>query len=895
MWGEEEAAAPATAGAASFEAVFEAFDVSDDPPGATTPAAGAFDADFGGSFEANFDDSPLAATPAEAATPAAAIPTEPAVNADEEAARRDFELQRQRRLEALEKAKQSTPPQKASSSWGGWLSSNLSAMPSSSELLTQASEKAASAAAALQSPAALQASLAQAAEAVGAAAIEKEKELREAVKTGAEKLQQSVETVSKPGLLSPVASLSSTLDTVTKALQPAPFDWSRLSSSAGGDGADDGDAGEGGGGDDTGSGVVPDGAVAGAPSAAEPPVAVAPKKKKKRDLTSLPEDEQFEALVEDGLYEKAAWLAANSPKQMMRSTPEAALATIRRFEAAGAGAGGGGQPPILIYFGALLKRSTSRSEPLTLVEGLELARPVVAQGQLPLLHGWISAGRLEPSEELGDILREKDLNGAIKMYKRLSGDAADSPTLAHRVLRAYAELGDIEEVCYLARERRPPAPPDWLALLVEIAALPGGVPRAIAFEATLRAMPPPPPPPPEDDELAMMQYKSNPPPPPAPTHQQCVGAFLECGCLAHATKLCLDALGADTTSIDAQMQTKILDSNLREKRSVGDALLEAASLPLADAATIATTCEGLRMLLHALRLHPAAQDVHRLLCHDGVDEESASMRVGQMPPSGALDAVTALLAHGTPRALAKALLVARTHAEAIGHEQLHAAFAKHGTDAGLVRYLGARLATPAGTSDPALTLAYLTATRKAGRHDEVERVTRDPAATYDAQQVLKLLTSAPPPPPSDDKSAAVVPAPTIDPRPIINVCDRFDLVEQMAGFFYAQRKLNHLALYVNKIHTARAPQALAGLLDAGCEPPRAVELVASLDKAELQRVGDPTLPARLVAVCEQRQQLAVLTGWLKAREAEGLDEGSAEATAILGALKKIEPLKRMFG
>ena len=87
-------------------------------------------------------------------------------------------------------------------------------------------------------------------------------------------------------------------------------------------------------------------------------------------------------------------------------------------------------------------------------------------------------------------------------------------SLSAKILRSYAEACDVEEVCFLCRERRPPSPPDWLALLTEICALPGGVPRAVAFEATLRAMPPPPPPPPEDDELAMMQYRSNPPPPP---------------------------------------------------------------------------------------------------------------------------------------------------------------------------------------------------------------------------------------------------------------------------------------------------------------------------------------------------------------------------------------------
>ena len=892
------AAAAPPADAAPFEAVFEAFDVSDET--ATSPS---FDAPFDAKFDATFDDanfepfqSPPPAQPPASAPPSAEPPPrlpEPpsASSADEEQARREFEEQRQRRLKALEEAQKA--PQKASSSWGGWLSNslstNLSAMPSPSTLQKLASEKAASAAAALQSPAALQASLLQAAEAARAAALDKEKELREAVKSGAEKLQQSVEAATEaagaaPGLMSPTVSLSSTLDSVSKAtglssLPPVSFDWSMLSSAATEGAADDGVDGVDGHSGESGGG--------GSPSAAEAPAAAAAKPKK-RDLRSLPEDEQFEALMEDGIYDKAAWLAANSPKQMMRASAAVALATIKRFEAAAASVEPGAQAPILVYFGALLKRSTTKKEPLMLVEGIELAKPVVAQGQLAMLHGWLASGRLLPSEELADVLREKDPAGAIKIYKKVD----ESAEIGAKIIRCYAEVCDVEEVCYLCRERRPAAPPDWLALLSEIAVLPGGVPRAIAFEKALRAMPPPPPPPDEDDELAMMQYKSNPPPPPAPTPQQSVGLFLRCKCLTHATTLCLDALSTEPASIDGALQTAVLEANLRENRGVGEALLESKSLPLADQAVVARACEELKMYLHALRLYPAAADVHRMLCHDGVDDESASTHVGAMSVIDGLAGVGVLLERNTPRNLAKALLIARSHADRLGHDQLHQTFAANGTDAAILCYLGARLATPEGLADKPLTLAYLTAARKAGRHEEVERVTREPTFTYDPHAVLALLAS--PPPAADTKGGGGAP-PTIDPRPIINVCDRFDMVERMAAIFLEQRKLNHLALYVKKIHTARAPQALAGLLDAGCEPPRAVELIASLDNAELKRVGDSTLPARLIECCDERKQLAILTPWLKAREAEGLDEGSAEATAVLAALKKIEPLKRLFG
>ena len=54
------------------------------------------------------------------------------------------------------------------------------------------------------------------------------------------------------------------------------------------------------------------------------------------------------------------------------------------------------------------------------VEGLALARPVVEQGQLELLARWIQDGKLRPSEELADVVRERDAAAAIKIYKVLT-------------------------------------------------------------------------------------------------------------------------------------------------------------------------------------------------------------------------------------------------------------------------------------------------------------------------------------------------------------------------------------------------------------------------------------------------------------------------------------------
>ena len=900
-----------------FEAAFEAFDVSDKPFEAT------FETDFDTPF-AQFESAEPAAAEeaphAAAAQPEAVGDTaaqneaQSAAQAEggaEEEARREFELQRSRRLQQLEAQQQvQQQPVKTSavsSSWGGWLSS----MPSPAALRTLASERAASAAAALQSPAALSASLSSVASAAHSAAVEKEKELREAMKMSAEKLQQSASelqsSVHQSVLQSPVASLSSSLDTARRSLPAASFDWSLLSSSSGAlagsaDGAEVGlEGGEESAADSAADGVA---AAVGAAAAARP---------KRRSLRGLSEEEQFEVLFDDSDFAKAAWLAANSPKQMMRSTPERAVATIRRFEAAAATCKEGEQPPILTYFGALLKRSANRNEPLGAEEGIELARPVVAQGQVAMVNGWLASGRLRPSEALADVIREKDPAAAIKIFQKVAeelrrsspelqkgerkpaaegkGSGADAREaektavrLASKLIMCYAELCDIDEVCYLCRERRPASPPDWAALLREMCALPGGVPRAIAFEEKLRAMPPPPPPPPADDELAMAAYKSNPPPPAAPTAQVSVGLFIDAGEVDHATKLAVAAVSADSQSLDGPLQTRLLESNLTADPQAGEALLEAGSFTAFDARQVAICCERAGRLPLALRLHPRADDLHRLLSDDAIDDGVACTRVGTMPVADALAAVGALLRRGTSRTLNKTLLIARTHAESLGHAGLQAAFEEHGSDSAVLTYLGSRMGTPSGAADPALTLSYLKASRKAGRADEVERVTRDPSATFDARDVLAFLQYPPPGAP---------PGTAIDPRPIINVCDRFDLVETMAAIFFEQKKLGHLSLYVRKIATPKAPQAVAGLLDAGCEPARAAELITGIDNAELAK--EPTIASRLIAACDERGQLGMLRVWLKAREAEGLDEGTEQSSAVLAALKKLEPLKRLFG
>ena len=64
------------------------------------------------------------------------------------------------------------------------------------------------------------------------------------------------------------------------------------------------------------------------------------------------------------------------------------------------------------YFSILLEKGK-----LNHLETIELAKPVLAQGRPQLLEKWLSEGKLEMSEELGDLLINVDVNMALTVYQ----------------------------------------------------------------------------------------------------------------------------------------------------------------------------------------------------------------------------------------------------------------------------------------------------------------------------------------------------------------------------------------------------------------------------------------------------------------------------------------------
>ena len=86
----------------------------------------------------------------------------------------------------------------------------------------------------------------------------------------------------------------------------------------------------------------------------------------------------------------------------------------------------------------------------------------------------------------------------------------------------------------------------------------------------------------------------------------------------------------------------------------------------------------------------------------------------------------------------------------------------------------------------------------------MERLTRDPGAKYEPRAVLALLATDPPPPAAAPSTPGE--SPPYDPRPPINVCDRFDMMAELSSELLRRRMLGHLKLYLQHFNPANAPQ-----------------------------------------------------------------------------------------
>jgi len=486
--------------------------------------------------------------------------------------------------------------------------------------------------------------------------------------------------------------------------------------------------------------------------------------------------------------------------------------TIARFQAAPAAPG---QPtPILTYFGMLLEKGKLNAN-----ESLELAKPVIQQGKQQLLQKWIGEDKLECTEQLGDAIKMVDANLALQVYLR----AQASP----KVIEMFMQTGQFDKIMVYCQKVS--YTPDWgMLLTMMVRQNPAG---ALEFAQKLAAAP--------DVTLDFTVVTD---------------VFMQHNCLPQATSFLLDVLKGNKPE-EAALQTRLLEMNLMAAPQVADAIMANELFTHYDKPRIAMLCEKAGLVQRALESYENIDDIKRALSRTELMQPEFIVKFfGTQSVETSIECLHHLLRTNMRQNLQIVVQVAREYSEQLTPEKLIEMFEQYNSWEGLFYYLGAVLLK---TEDQTVHFKYIQAAAKVGNLQEVERVTREDTF-FDPVEVRDFLKEARLP----------------DQRPLINVCDRFDMVEELTHFLYSNNMSKYIELYVQKVNPMKAPQVAGALLDADCSEDFVRALILSV------RAMAPA--EQLVEEVEKRNRLKIIQPWLEQRQNEGVQEA-----AVHNALMKI--------
>ncbi|KAI1486926.1 clathrin heavy chain [Biscogniauxia mediterranea] len=480
---------------------------------------------------------------------------------------------------------------------------------------------------------------------------------------------------------------------------------------------------------------------------------------------------QFDQLFNQGEYEAAAKIAANSPRGFLR-TPE----TINKFK--NLPQQPGKMSFILQYFGMLLDKTT----PLNKTETLELAVPVLSQGRKHLLEKWAKEGKLDFSEELGDQIRGHDINLALAVYLKAN--------VTHKVVASFAELGQFEKILPYCSQTG--YQPDWITLLQHIVRT--NPERGAEFASSLANH--------EGGSLVDIE--------------RVVDVFQSQGMVQQATAFLLDAL-KDNRPEHANLQTRLLEMNLMNAPQVAEAILSNQMFTQFDKARIAALCEQTGLFQKALELYEDPAAIKRVIVGipgmPNFNPEWLVTYFGQLSVEQSLDCLDAMMKANIRQNLQSVVQVATKYSDLLGATNLIDLFEKYKTFEGLFYYLGSIVNM---SQEPDVHFKYIEAATKMGQFNEVQRICRD-SEYYNPEKVKNFLKEAKLP----------------EMLPLIIVCDKHNFVHDLILYLYQNQRFQAIEAYVQRVNPSRTPEVIGGLLDVDCDESVIKDLLKSVDPAAI--------------------------------------------------------------
>ena len=500
--------------------------------------------------------------------------------------------------------------------------------------------------------------------------------------------------------------------------------------------------------------------------------------------------QQFETLFGQGNYQEAAKIAANSPRGFLRTAD-----TINRFK--NVSAGGQQMSVILQYFGMLLDKGK-----LNRYESVELIRPVLAQNRKNLLVKWMDEGKLESSEELGDIVRMHDIEQALRIYRE-----ANVPS---KTVAALAETGRFEEIMPYASQAG--YQPDYVTLLQHIVRV--NPERGSEFATQL----------------------ANAEGGPLVDAGRVVDIFMSQNMVQQATAFLLEAL-KENREDQGQLQTRLLEMNLTQAPQVADAILGNQMFSYYDKARIAMLCEQAGLLQRALENTEDPTVIKRIIVQtEKLSSEFLQQYFGRLSVDQSLDCLNEMLKVNIRQNLQAVLQIATKYSELLGPARLIELFERHRTAEGLYYFLGSIVNL---SEDPDVVFKYLEAAVTMQQFPEVERICRE-NDVYPSIKVKNFL----------------IEAKLQEQLPLIIVCDRYNFVKDLVNYLYRNQHYKSIEVYVQRVNTSRTPAVVGALLALDCEESVIQSLLQSVDPSQVPM-------DELVAEVESHNRLKILLPFLE--------------------------------
>ena len=463
---------------------------------------------------------------------------------------------------------------------------------------------------------------------------------------------------------------------------------------------------------------------------------------------------------------EAAKHAALSPKAILR-TPQ----TIQQLKQTQSPNGN----PLLVYFGTLLEQTQ-----LNQMESIELSQRILAQNKQPLLEKWLKEDKLTCSEPLGDLIIKSDPLLALSVYLRCaSHDKAImcfAATHQYDKLKLYAQKMNIT--------------PNYSQLLMQLISV--NVDKASQFCKTLLV----------DNLIDCHQvfelFQHHP--------QQC-------------TALLLDQL--KDTKENGNLQTRLLELNLRNAPQVADAILGNDMFHHFDHAYIAQCCEQSHLMARALEFYTDLKDIKRCLQSNQVPQEQIVQYMGRLPPQDCLSLLASL-----PQPLI--VQIGLHYQDQLPSQQVLQLLQKEFH----YMYLQGVLQS---SQDPQLHFKYIQSCVQSNAMNECISYLKQ-STCYDPTQVVAYL-----------KQCKLK-----DLLPLVIVCDRFDLVHDLIVYLTKEKQFKTITLYCQTVNPSKTPLVIGALLDVDCP------------QDYIKSLLNPQLPiGQVIHQVEQRHQLQLLQPFLE--------------------------------